>query len=244
MATKHFHVFVETMCSLPCGHSCSLMSQCAVIGACVGLCPTHSHSHLGMSSQWFPSSTWTLTGSSSFPRQLWCKPAAWHFWHGSARLGGVTAALAGLALCPPVLCCCQCVFGWLLEVRFCVCCGVLWLPGGVVGLGGGFCWWHCCIMTALMFGVTDEGCSQGQEITPVNCLWSRPTFLDFLRAWKKTSLHQYTCSGKGILLGGNILAYNILDHFKSTRIWISGSICSTCKIVSKIFKHCCLEKTT
>lgn len=31
----------------------------------------------------------------------------------------------------------------------------------------------------------DEGCSQRQEITTVNCLWSRPTFFDFFKSEEK-----------------------------------------------------------
>lgn len=30
--------------------------------------------------------------------------------------------------------------------------GFLWLPGGMLGLGGGFCSWKCCMITTLVFG--------------------------------------------------------------------------------------------
>jgi len=58
-------------------------------------------------------------------------------WLGSARLGGVAALLAGLALCELVsLPCCQCVFCAK---------GFSWLPGDAVGLGEGFCCWHVTV---------------------------------------------------------------------------------------------------
>lgn len=107
-------------------------------------------------SQWFPSSTWILTRSWSFSRQLWCKPAAWHVWHGLAQLGsmGSQRRWQGL-LCVPWSCAAASVsFCWLLKVFLCAegVYGYL-VVCGVVGLGGGFCLWHCCIITVLVFGV-------------------------------------------------------------------------------------------
>lgn len=86
-ATKHFHVFVERMWPFVLIHESLCSRRSSAHGAAVGLCPKHSHSHSGTSSQWFPSSTWTLTRSSSSPRQLCCEAAAWRLWHGLAQLG-------------------------------------------------------------------------------------------------------------------------------------------------------------
>lgn len=86
--------FMEMKRGLPCGHLLLIHEsvyshRSSVHEVCFGwsACPTHSPS--SMQGQRFPSSTWTLTRSSCFPRQPWCIPAAWHFWHGLAQLGSV-----------------------------------------------------------------------------------------------------------------------------------------------------------
>lgn len=104
-ATKHFHVFVRMMCSVPCGHSCSPMSHCAVtrarhmepVLACVPPFPFP----LRVSDS--PAPPGFFSRSSSFPGS--CGANLLHgisgmAWLGSAQLSGVTVALAGLAVSP------------------------------------------------------------------------------------------------------------------------------------------------
>lgn len=145
------------MCSLPRGHSCSLMSHCTTIGAwhterVLACVPPFPFPH------WVSDSTAPpgLSQKLELPRQLWCKPAAWHFsWHGMAWLGLAQQSHGGTGR--------ACFVPWsraAASVCFVVCwklvflCaqGFLWLPGGMLGLGGGFCSWKCCMITTLVFG--------------------------------------------------------------------------------------------
>lgn len=145
---------MEMKRGLPCGHLMLIHEsvyshRSSVRGACFGqtVCPTHSHS--SMQSQRFPSSTWTLTRSSSFPWQPWCIPAAWHFWHGLALLGSVGLQQHWQGLLCLNGSCCAADGAYFVDrwkgVRFFSAKGFSWLPGDGVGLGEGFCCWHVTV---------------------------------------------------------------------------------------------------
>lgn len=130
---KRWVCFMVMKCSLPCGHLMLIPeSVCShwscVHGTCFGWtsCPAHSHS--AMLSQWFPSSTWTLTRSSSLQRQLRCIPAAWCSWHGTVWLGSGGLQQAGSSCFPWT--CCTAVHVCLADCwkgPFCACYLPVWL---------------------------------------------------------------------------------------------------------------------